>query len=100
MFPDTPSTAHRSPRTAPSRLAALSALSALSALCSITVFCGDCNCGCPELFLDREAEEPRRIVLADDFGQHVQMSLDQLEQLVRDAKSGALDELIAQASAN
>jgi hypothetical protein len=69
-------------------------------LCSITVFCGDCNCGCPELFLDPKAEKPRRIVLADDFGQRVQMSLDQLEQLVRDAKSGALDELIAQASAN
>lgn len=97
MFPDTPSTAHRSPRTAPSRIAARPVP---TALCSITVFCGDCNCGCPELFLDREAEEPRRIVLADDFGQHVQMSLDQLAQLVRDAKSGALDELIAQASAN
>lgn len=69
-------------------------------LSSITVFCGDCNCGCPELFLDPEAEERRRIVLADDFGQCVQMSLDQLVRLVRDAKSGALDELIAQASAN
>ena len=67
-------------------------------LCSIRVFCGDCNCGCPELFLDPAADEPRRIVLADDFGQRVQMSVDQLEQLVRDAKSGALDELIARAS--
>ena len=69
-------------------------------LCSIKVFCGDCSCGCPELFLDPEAEKPRRIVLADDFGQRVQMSVEQLEQLVRDAKSGALDEVIAQASAN
>jgi hypothetical protein len=67
---------------------------------SITVFCGDCNCGCPELFVDPKAEGPRRIVLADDFGQRVQMSVEQLEQLVREAKSGALDELIAQASAN
>ena len=66
-------------------------------LCSIRVFCGDCNCGCPELFLDPAADEPRRIVLADDFGQRVQMSVEQLEQLVRDAKSGALDELIARA---
>jgi hypothetical protein len=68
-------------------------------VCSITV-CGDCNCGCPELFLDPKAEGPRRIVLADDFGQRVQMSVEQLEQLVREAKSGALDELIAQASAH
>ena len=69
-------------------------------LCSIRVFCGDCSCGCPELFLDPAADEPRRIVLADDFGQRVQMSVEQFEQLVRDAKSGALDELIEQASAN
>lgn len=68
-------------------------------LCSIRVFCGDCSCGCPELFLDPQADEPRRIVLADDFGQHVQMSVEQLEQLVRDAKSGALDELIRRAAA-
>ena len=93
MFPETPTSAHPL-RPVPPRLATH------PRLCSITVFCGDCNCGCPELFLDREAEEPRRIVLADDFGQRVHMSLDQLEQLVRDAKSGALDELIAQASAN
>jgi hypothetical protein len=69
-------------------------------LCSIRVFCGDCSCGCPELFLDPAADEPRRIVLADDFGQRVQMSVEQFEQLVKDAKSGALDSLIEQASAN
>ena len=67
---------------------------------SIRVFCGDCNCGCPELFVDREADQPRRIVLADDFGQRVQMSVEQLGRLVRDAKSGALDELIEPASAD
>ena len=67
---------------------------------SIRVFCGDCNCGCPELFIDPKAEEPRRIVLADDFGQRVQMSVEQLGRLVRDAKSGALDELIERASAD
>ena len=70
-----------------------------SDLCSIRVFCGDCNCGCPELFLDPQADEQHRIVLADDFGQRVQMSVEQLEQLVRDAKSGALDELIQRAAA-
>ena len=68
-------------------------------LSSIRVFCGDCNCGCPELFLDAEAEQPRRIVLADDFGQRVQMSVEQLKELVRDAKSGLLDELIHRATA-
>lgn len=68
-------------------------------LCSIRVFCGDCSCGCPELFLDPEADLPRRIVLADDFGQRVQMSVEQLKELVRDAKSGLLDELIHRAVA-
>lgn len=94
MFPESPSSPAQPTRLPPARLPTH------PELCSITVFCGDCNCGCPELFLDPKAEEPRRIVLADDFGQRVHMSLDQLEQLVRDAKSGALDELIAQASAN
>ena len=64
-------------------------------LCSIKVFCGDCNCGCPELFLDPEADQARRIVLADDFGQHVQMSVEQLGALVREAKAGELDHLLA-----
>jgi hypothetical protein len=64
-------------------------------LCSIKVFCGDCSCGCPELFLDPKAEEPRRIVLADDFGQRVQMSVEQLGVLVREAKAGELDHLLA-----
>jgi hypothetical protein len=64
-------------------------------LCSIKVFCGDCSCGCPELFLDPKADQARRIVLADDFGQHVQMSVEQLGQLVREAKAGELDHLLA-----
>lgn len=67
---------------------------------SVKISCGDCNCGCPELFLDPQAEDTRRIVLADDFGQRVQMSVEQLGQLVRDAKSGALDELIELATAD
>ena len=69
-------------------------------LCSIRIFCGDCNCGCPELFLDPAADAPRRIVLADDFGQRVQMSLEQLAQLVEDAKSGALDRLLERGATN
>lgn len=64
-------------------------------LCSIKVFCGDCSCGCPELFLDPKADQARRIVLADDFGQRVQMSVEQLGALVREAKAGELDHLLA-----
>lgn len=63
-------------------------------LCSIKVFCGDCSCGCPELFLDPKADQARRIVLADDFGQRVQMSVEQLGVLVREAKAGELDHLL------
>jgi hypothetical protein len=66
---------------------------------SVKILCGDCNCGCPELFLDPQAEDTRRIVLADDFGQRVQMSAEQLGRLVHEAKSGALDELVERASA-
>lgn len=64
-------------------------------LCSIKVFCGDCSCGCPELFVDPKADQARRIVLADDFGQRVQMSVEQLGALVREAKAGELDHLLA-----
>jgi hypothetical protein len=61
----------------------------------VAVFCGNCSCGCPELFLDHAADEERRVVLADDFGQRVQMSLAQLSALVADVKGGALDHLVA-----
>jgi hypothetical protein len=60
----------------------------------VAVFCGNCSCGCPELFLDHGAEEARRVVLTDDFGQRVQMSLDQLSVLVADVKGGVLDRLV------
>src|SRR5207248_3022771 len=40
----------------------------------VTTFCGNCDCGCPELFLDDAAPPERRVVLTDDFGQRVQMS--------------------------
>ena len=33
----------------------------------------------------------RRVVLTDDFGQRVQMSVEQLTDLVAQAKSGSLD---------
>jgi hypothetical protein len=60
----------------------------------VAVFCGQCNCGCPELFVDHGADEDRRVVLTDDFGQRVQMSLEQLSALVSDVKNGVLDSLV------
>ncbi|MFF5986822.1 hypothetical protein [Prauserella flavalba] len=57
----------------------------------IATFCGNCNCGCPELFVDHEAPEDKRVVITDDFGQRIQMSLDQWQDLVASAKAGTLD---------
>ncbi|MDQ3579853.1 MAG: hypothetical protein M3443_20100 [Actinomycetota bacterium] len=60
----------------------------------IAVFCGQCNCGCPELWIDHDAPEERRVIITDDFGQRIQMSLGQLTDLVADVKGGALDPLL------
>ena len=59
----------------------------------VATFCGNCSCGCPELFLDHAADPARRVVLTDDFGQRVEMSLEQLSYLVSDVKKGVLDHL-------
>jgi hypothetical protein len=67
---------------------------AASTLEPVAVFCGNCSCGCPELFLDHAADEAHRVVLTDDFGQRVQMSLEQLTALVTDVKAGTLDHLV------
>lgn len=84
------------PTSSPSTYAAPSTHPAPSApaLESVAVFCGNCSCGCPELFLDHSADDDRRVVLADDFGQRVQMSLAQLAALVADVKNGTLDQLL------
>jgi len=58
-------------------------------------FCGKCSCGCPEIYVDHEAPGDRRILITDDFGQRIQMSLEQLEALVEDVKGGKLDALLA-----
>ncbi|ATY11518.1 hypothetical protein CU254_14410 [Amycolatopsis sp. AA4] len=60
----------------------------------VATFCGNCDCGCPELFLDDAAPPERRVVLTDDFGQRVEMSLAQLKVLVDDVKRGALDKVV------
>lgn len=68
-----------------------------SGLHHVTTFCGQCNCGCPELYVDPDADETRRVVITDDFGQRIQMSLEQLAVIVADARDGVLDELLASA---
>jgi hypothetical protein len=68
-----------------------------SGLQHVATFCGQCNCGCPELYLDPAADDERRVVITDDFGQRIQMSLGQLADLVADARGGVLDEVLATA---
>jgi hypothetical protein len=60
----------------------------------IATFCGQCNCGCPELYIDDAAVPEKRVVITDDFGQRIQMSLGQLADLVADVRSGVLDEVL------
>jgi hypothetical protein len=60
----------------------------------IATFCGQCDCGCPELWVDHDAAKERRVVITDDFGQRVEMSLEQLSDLVADVKDGVLDQLL------
>lgn len=66
-------------------------MSAVEGLEPLATFCGQCDCGCPQLFVDPDAPAERRVVLTDDFGQRVQMSEDQFQDLVAQAKSGKLD---------
>ncbi|MDI3386282.1 hypothetical protein QIS99_08640 [Streptomyces sp. B-S-A8] len=60
----------------------------------IATFCGKCDCGCPQLFVDADAPADKRVRITDDFGQQVQMSEDQFADLVAQAKDGALDRLV------
>ncbi|MGN5379509.1 hypothetical protein BIV25_28135 [Streptomyces sp. MUSC 14] len=62
-----------------------------SGLEPVATFCGECDCGCPQLFVDPAAPTGRRIVLTDDFGQRIQMSADQFSSIVANAKEGKLD---------
>jgi hypothetical protein len=61
----------------------------------VATFCGQCNCGCPELYLDPTADEERRVVITDDFGAHIRMSPAQLAVIVEDVRAGVLDGLLA-----
>ncbi|WP_261576248.1 hypothetical protein [Frankia gtarii] len=60
----------------------------------VLTFCGKCSCGCPELFVDHTAPAERRIVLTDDFGQRIQMSVEQLQVIVDEARAGRITELV------
>jgi len=68
-------------------------------LTRFALLCGQCNCGCPELFVDHDAPPERAIVITDDFGQRVQMSADQFAVLIEEARSGRLDETVAELAA-
>ncbi|MFJ7217761.1 hypothetical protein [Amycolatopsis sp. NPDC098790] len=63
----------------------------------VATFCGQCDCGCPELFLADGAPAEREVVITDDFGQRIEMSREQLAVLVADVKSGVLDAVLTPA---
>jgi hypothetical protein len=67
----------------------------VTGLQSVMRFCCHCHCGCVELFLDPDATDEQRVVMTDDFGQRIQMSVAQFRTVVNRAKSGALDEVVA-----
>ena len=60
----------------------------------LATFCGQCSCGCPQLFVDESAPPQQRVVLTDDFGSRVRMSTEQFGALLTQAKSGALDTVV------
>jgi hypothetical protein len=64
-------------------------------LTRLVLLCGQCSCGCPELLVDQDAPPERRIVITDDFGQRVQMSADQLQVLIDEARSGRLGQALS-----
>ncbi|KOG57164.1 YD repeat (two copies) [Streptomyces virginiae] len=66
-----------------------------SSMQPIAMFCGKCECGCPQLLVDESAPAERRVVITDDFGQRIQMSVDQFGSLLEEAKAGRLDSVIA-----
>ena len=67
-------------------------------LTRFALLCGQCSCGCPELFVDHDAAPEKAIVITDDFGQRVQMSADQFAVLIEEARSGRLDQAMAEAA--
>ncbi len=63
----------------------------------IATFCGNCDCGCPELWYNPDAaDELKRVIVTDDHGQRIEMSIAQLDDLYADM-GRALARLKAQA---
>ena len=60
----------------------------------LATFCGECGCGCPQLFVDESAPPEQRVVLTDDFGSRVRMSAAQFGDLIAQGKNGALDTVL------
>ncbi|MEV5756859.1 hypothetical protein AB0L61_08840 [Streptomyces tendae] len=69
-------------------------MSDITGLEPLATFCGICNCGCPQLFVDPSAPAERRVLLTDDFGQRVEMSAVQFASIVEEAKAGKLDGIV------
>ncbi|ASW54814.1 hypothetical protein [Plantactinospora sp. KBS50] len=64
-------------------------------LVHVLTLCGNCNCGCPELYVDPQAPQEQRVVITDDFGSAIRLSGDQLRDIVQMARDGALDNITA-----
>jgi hypothetical protein len=67
----------------------------VSSLRHVATFCGSCSCGCPAVYVDESADAHRQVVITDDFGQRIEMSLEQLADLVAGMRAGVLDGLVA-----
>ena len=57
-------------------------------------FCPQCSCGCPALFVDHTAPAERRLIMADDFGQYIHMSIEQFQEIITQARNGALTRVL------
>ncbi|MFY1632780.1 hypothetical protein ACN27F_05720 [Solwaraspora sp. WMMB335] len=61
-------------------------------LIHVLTLCGNCSCGCPELYLDPTAPAEQRIAITDDFGNTIRLSGAQLGDIIELARAGSLDE--------
>lgn len=57
---------------------------------SLARFCPQCSCGCPALLVDHAAPAERRLIMTDDFGQRIHMSVEQFQEIIAQAQDGAL----------
>src|ERR1700753_1186092 len=71
--------------------------SASGNLTRFALLCGQCSCGCPELFVDHDAAPERQIVITDGFGQRAPMRGEPVPALSEEARSGRLDQAMAAA---